>query len=101
MRTMSRIRGKSGVPTIKQGPNGAWRIEEQPTGLSLSVEPTEAFYEDDEADKTLKLHLRRAPYRPAMVVQAMVKMALSVMPEDEMPNFQQSLGSRSRPRVLS
>jgi hypothetical protein len=47
---------------------------------------------DDEANKTLKLHLRRAPYRPSMVVQAMVKMALSIMPEEEMLNFQQSLG---------
>jgi hypothetical protein len=91
MRTMSRIRGKSGIPTIKQGPNGAWRVEEHPTGLSLSVDETEAFYEDDEANKTLKLHLRRAPYRPVMVVQAITKMALSIMPEREMPNLQQAL----------
>ncbi len=91
MRTMARIRGKSGIPTIKQGPNGAWRVEEHPTGLSLSVDETEAFYEDDETNKTLKLHLRRAPYRPVMVVQAMIKMALSIMPEEQMLNFQQAL----------
>lgn len=91
-RTMSRIRGGSGIPTIKQGPNGTWRVEGHPTGLSLSVDETEAFYEVDEANKTLKLNLRRAPYRPVMIVQAMVKMALSVMPEEELPNFQQALG---------
>jgi hypothetical protein len=91
MRTMSRIRGKTGIPIIKQGRNGAWRIEGHPTGLRLSVGETEAFFEDDEANKTLKFHLRRAPYRPVMVVQAMVKMALSIMPDDEMPNFQQAL----------
>jgi hypothetical protein len=91
MRTMSRICGKRGIPTIKQGPHDTWRIEGGPTGLSLSVDETEAFYEDDEANKTLKFHLRRAPYRPVMVVQAMVKMALSIMPEEEMPNFQQAL----------
>ena len=92
MRTMSRIRGSSGIPTIKQGPHGAWRVEGHPAGLSLSVDETEAFYEDDEANKTLKLHLRRASYRPVMVVQAMVKIALSIMPEEEMANFQQALG---------
>jgi hypothetical protein len=91
MRTMARIRGKSGIPPIKQGPGGAWRVEEHPTGLSLSVDETEAFYEDDETNKTLRLHLRRAPYRPVMVVQAMVKMALSIMPEEQMPNIQQAL----------
>lgn len=91
MRTMSRIRGKSGIPTIKQGPNGAWRVEEHPAGLMFSVNETEGFWTDDKPNKTLKLHLRRAPYRPAMIVQAMVKMALSIMPEEEMPNFQQVL----------
>lgn len=99
MRTMARIRGKSGIPTIKQGPNGAWRVEEYPTGLRLSVDETEGFYENDAPNKTLKLHLRRAPYRPAMVVQAVVKMALSIMPEGEMPNFQQVL-SWIRPGVV-
>jgi hypothetical protein len=91
MRTMSRIRGKKGIPTIKQGPNGAWRIEGDPAGLRLSVDETEAFYEDDPANKMLKFNLRRAPYRPIMIVQAMVKMALSIMPMEEMPNFQQAL----------
>jgi hypothetical protein len=91
MRTMSGIRGKSGIPNIKQGPNGAWRVEGDPAGLRFSVDETEGFWEDDKSNKTLKLHLRRAPYCPAMVVQAMVKMALSIMPEEEIPNFQQVL----------
>src|SRR5262249_4440815 len=30
MRTMSRIRGKTGIPTIKQGPENAWRIGKHP-----------------------------------------------------------------------
>jgi hypothetical protein len=43
MRTMSRICGKRGIPTIKQGPHDTWRIEGGPTGLSLSVDETEAL----------------------------------------------------------
>lgn len=88
MRTMSRICGKKGIPTIKQGPNGIWRIDAQKTELRLNIDQAEGFYEEDEANKTLKFHLNRAPYRPVMVVQAMVKMALSIMPEEEMSNFQ-------------
>jgi hypothetical protein len=91
MRTMARICGKNGIPTIKQGPNNAWRVEKHPSGLSLSLDPTEGFYEDDEAQNTLKIHLLRAPYRPVMVVQAVVKMALTIMPEHELKNFQQAL----------
>jgi hypothetical protein len=93
MRTMARIRGKTGIPTVKLGPNGIWRIEEHPDGLSLSLAETEGFYEDDTDRNVLKIHLRRAQYRPVMVVKALFKMALSVMPEEEMPNFQHTLAS--------
>ncbi len=91
MRTMARISGNNGIPTLKQGPNNSWRVEKHPSGISLNLNPTEGFYEDDEAERTLKVHLRRAPYRPAGVVQAMVKMALTIMPEEELRNFQQAL----------
>ena len=91
LRTMARIRGSGGVPAIKQGPNNSWRVDPAETGLDINVNATEGFWEDDEATNTLKLHLRRPPYRPVMVVKALVKMALSIMPEGEMPNFQQAL----------
>lgn len=91
MRTMSRICGKSGVPAIKHDAAGKLRIDSHPTGLEISVDEAEGFLENDPATKTLTFHLRRPPYRPAMVVKAMVKMALSVMPEEEMCNFQRAL----------
>ena len=91
MRTMARICGKSGVPTIKHDAASELRIDSHPTGLEISVDEAEGFLENDPATKTLTFHLRRGPYRPAMVVKAMVKMALWVMPEEEMCNFQQAL----------
>ena len=91
MRTMSRICGKSGIPTIKHDATGRHRIDSHPMGLEISVDEAEGFFENDPTSKTLTFHLRRPPYRPAMVVKAMVKMALSVMPEEEMCNFQQAL----------
>jgi hypothetical protein len=88
MRMMSRICGKTGIPTVKQGPNGIWRIDASSTGLTVNIDAEEGFYERDELTKTLTFHLRRAPYRPAMIVQTMVKIALSIMPDNEMANFQ-------------
>jgi HNH endonuclease len=91
MRTMARICGKTGVPTIKHDQAGELRIDGHPDGLQISVDEAEGFLDNDPATKTLTLHLRRGPFRPAMVVKAMVKMALSVMPEEEMRNFQLAL----------
>jgi HNH endonuclease len=91
MRTMARICGKVGVPTIKHDPAGELRIDSHPDGLRISVDEAEGFLDNDPATKTLTFHLRRGPYRPAMVVKAMIKMALSVMPEEEMCNFQHAL----------
>ena len=43
MRTMSRINGKEGIPSLKQGPGNAWRVDEHATGLKINVEETEGF----------------------------------------------------------
>ncbi len=91
MRTMARISGKDGIPSIKQGPGNAWRVDEYPTGLTINVDETEGFWRDDVANCTLSIQLKRGPYRPAGVAQAFFKMALSVMPEAELPNFRELL----------
>jgi hypothetical protein len=36
MRTLSLVRGKRGVPTIKKGSDGGWRIESRPYGLDIA-----------------------------------------------------------------
>lgn len=87
MRTFARVSGKSGIPSIKQGPANAWRIDQNPTGLKINVEETEGFYNDDPVAKTLTFRLKRPAYRPAKVAQAFFKMALSVMPDAELHNF--------------
>jgi hypothetical protein len=84
---MQRIKGKYGVPSIKLGPENAWRIDQFPTGLKVNVDETEGFLHDDPDAKTLTFHLKRQPYRPAKVAQAFFKMALSVMPGAELENF--------------
>ena len=55
MRTLSGIRGRRGVPTIKNpGPQMRWRIEHDAMGLHLKEYENESFFELDEKDKQLR-----------------------------------------------
>jgi hypothetical protein len=90
-RTVSRIRGKKGVPTLKKGSSGGWRVEHGPAGLEVTQ------YEDDpvavvnEATNEITFTLRRDPYTPVAVLKAFTKMALSLLPEEELPNFRAAI----------
>ena len=92
-RTMARINGKDGIPSIKQEPGNAWRVDSSPTGLRVSEDATGTFWQDDSSEaKTLTFKLKRGPHRPAAVAKAFFKMAISVMPEEELPNFGELMG---------
>jgi hypothetical protein len=91
MRTMARIRGKTGVPTIKRTDRG-WRIEGVPEGLNVKHEEgDDPPFEVDEAKKEMVFKLTRDPYTPVAVLKAFVKMGLTLLPEEEMPNFPSAL----------
>jgi HNH endonuclease len=90
MRTLCRIRGKSGVPTIKRR-DGGWRIEGGPSGLSVKHSEEDPAFEVDEEKKEMVFRLIRDPYSPLGVAKTFVKMGLSLLPESEMPNFQLAL----------
>jgi hypothetical protein len=91
MRTMARIRGKKGVPTITKGSSGGWRIEYGPTGFEIKQYEDDPFYSIDEAAKTITFNLNRDPYTPVAVLKALVKMGLSILPDSEMVNFRVAL----------
>lgn len=91
MRYVAQIRGKSGVPTLKKGSSGGWRLEVGGTGMEISQVEGEEIAELDHANKKLKLTLRRDPYTPIAVAKALTKMAITVLPEAELPNFQFAL----------
>jgi hypothetical protein len=75
------------VPTLKKESSGGWRVEHGPAGLEVTQ------YEDDpiavvnEATNEIALTLRRDPYTPVAVLKAFTKMALSLLPEEELPHF--------------
>lgn len=88
MRTMLRICGSNGVPTMKQrGPTAGWRIEYGKSGFKISSYEANPIHEFDHAAKKLTLKLKRDPYTPVAVLKALMKIGITLMPEDEITNF--------------
>ena len=88
MRTMSRIRGKSGVPTLKKGGlHPGWRIEHGKLGFEIQTYENDPIYELDEVSKTVTFTLKRDPYTPVAVLKAFMKIGLTLLPDDEVENF--------------
>lgn len=87
MRTLAQIRGKSGVPTIKKGSSGGWRVEYGPSGFEIKQYEDDPIVELNEVEKKLTFRLKRDPHTPVAVLKAFVKMGLSLLPESEMRNF--------------
>jgi hypothetical protein len=90
MRTLSRIRGKNGVPTIKRTPLG-WRIEGDPHGLTVKKGDAGNVVEVDEKKKKVKITIPIDPYTPVLVLKTFVKMGLTLLPEEEVANVRSAL----------
>ena len=88
MRTLARIRGKSGVPTLKKGGDApGWRIEYGDTGFNITSYESDPLYEVNEVDKTVTFRLKRDPYTPVAVLKAFMKIGLTLLPDAEVANF--------------
>lgn len=84
MRTMGRIRGK-GIPKFKSV-DGMFRVEVDTAGLlRMSMREDDPRLELDEENKRITLHFTRQPYVPMGVFKCLVKMAVAVMPESDLP----------------
>ena len=88
MRTFARIRGKSGVPTLKKGSDApGWRIEYGDGGFNITSYEDDPLYEVDEAKKTITFKLKRDAYTPVAVLKAFMKIGLTMLPDKEIENF--------------
>ena len=91
MRTLSRIKGRSGVPTIKKpGPEEGWRVECSATGFQLREYENEPFFEIDEEAKQLRFELHRDTYIPVAVLKGLVKIGLTLIPDVETQHFRET-----------
>lgn len=94
-RTLGRIKGKKGVPSIKSNDKkfridatvdstlaetGAGAVRH---GLKVVMAANDTRHELDEAARTVKLTLDRPAYVPMAVFKCLVKMAIAIMPPEE------------------
>ena len=91
MRTLSRIRGRSGVPTIKKpGAEKGWRVEYSGTGFQLKEYEDEPFFEVDEEAKQVCFELHRDTYIPVAALKGLVKIGLTLIPDVETQHFRET-----------
>lgn len=91
-RTLYRIHGKKGVPSIKKrGKEPGWRIDYEPTGFVIKEYEDDPFMIVDEANKTVTFEFTRDAYTPVAVLKAFVKIGLAVLPTEELSNFTEAM----------
>ena len=91
-RTLSRIHGKRGVPSIKnQGQGQGWRVDYDNDGLHFKEYESGPHFDIDLDERRLKFELARDVYTPVAVLKAFVKIGLTLLPPEELPNFKESL----------
>jgi hypothetical protein len=83
-RSLGRIDGKSDIPSFKSN-DKAFRIDaENARLLKIRLPKDDPRHTMDAAAKTAKFELERQPYVPMAVFKCMVKMALAIMPDEEL-----------------
>lgn len=91
IRTMSRIKGRSGVPTIKKAGTGqGWRVEFDGSGFHLSEYENDPVFELNQAARELNFELHRDSYVPVAVLKGLVKIGLTLLPDVEVQNFRET-----------
>ena len=68
-----------------------WRIEATSSMLNITSYENNPAFRVDQVRKEVTFLLHRDAYTPVAVLKALVKMALSILPENEMINFQQAI----------
>lgn len=88
-RALSGIRGKKGVPTLKEARQ--WRFEHGSAGIMVTQDEGDPIVVVNEDAKEITLTVCRDPYTPVAVLKTFTKMAISLLPEAELPNFRAAL----------
>jgi hypothetical protein len=91
LRTFYQIAGKDGVPTLKREGERGWRIELKRDGFIFQQHVDNPIVKFDQAAKRLTVEVPVDAHVPIGVFKTFVKMALSLMPEDEIENVRYML----------
>jgi hypothetical protein len=90
-RALSGIRGKKKIPALKGGTSRPWRFEHDSSEIRVTQDERDAIALVDEVSREITLTVPQDPYTPIAVLKAFSKMALSLLPEEELPNFPQAM----------
>jgi hypothetical protein len=89
--TLSQVRGKKGVPSYRKGGEKS-RIDHTSTGLKIdSHEGEKDNFIIDDKNKTITVKAIRATYVPIAIYKCLTKMALTIMDNEELVNFENAL----------
>jgi hypothetical protein len=91
IRWLAQIRGNGGLPNIKQSSKGGWRFGFNENGAAVTQSDGDDVFEIDEEARVVSFRLRRDPYHPVAVYKAFVKIALTIMPEEQLEHFATTL----------
>lgn len=87
-RTLARLSGKKGVPTVK---GDDWQIKNDNDHIKIKQGDTAPDYVLDEEKKQLRFSIKRGTYTPVAVLKTFVRIGLTLMPPEELPNFSEAL----------
>ncbi|MBX5186315.1 HNH endonuclease [Rhizobium sp. NZLR5] len=88
IRSLMRIRGKSGVPSLAKGGPKGWRIEYgEPSGFEIKQYEHDPIFSVDEQNRVVHFSLKRDSYTPVAVLKALMKIGLTLIPDEEVKNF--------------
>lgn len=102
MRTLMRISGKKNkIPTLRKSKDGGWRIEYKENQLEINNFEGDPIYTVDEKNNLIRFSLRRDAYKPVGVLKTFFKMALTLMPEQDIPHYLHALAWLKMPYSLA
>ncbi len=90
-RALSGVRGKRGVPKLKEESSRQWRFEHGSTGIKITQDEADPIAVVNEATKEITLTVHRDPHTPVAILKAFAKMAILLLPEEELPNFRAAM----------
>ncbi len=89
-RVFARMPGYRGMPTAKDVQSDRWRIKADPIAVRLYANYGTKQWEVDAITRSLRVRIPLQKYRPNGAFKALLKMALSVMPNGELGNFNEA-----------
>lgn len=89
-KTIALISGKNGVPSYKSLQMKS-RIDFTEHGLHITEKKEDKLIEVDEMKRRIKINAHLQPYIPLAIFKCLTKIGISVLPEDELSFYQETL----------